>query len=82
MFALALDIKTEAACRSYELEVVEEIESGTKRRRPALDHVRQQLNTSRGAVLNCHRLDRIMRGLRDTLTQPGMVGSWFAAIVR
>lgn len=82
MFALALDIKAEAACRGYELEVVEEIDSGTKRRRPALDNVRQQLNTSRAAVLMCHRLDRIMRGLRDTLTQPGMVGSWFATMVR
>ena len=80
MFALALDIKAEAACRGYELEVVEEIDSGTKRRRPALDNVRQQLNTSRAAVLMCHRLDRIMRGLRDTLTQPGMVGSWSAAM--
>lgn len=60
-------IKAEAARRGYELEVVEEIESGTKRRRPGLDYVRHQLNTGKAAVLICHRLDRIMRGLRDTL---------------
>jgi hypothetical protein len=60
-------IKAEAARRGYELEVVEEIESGTKRRRPGLDYVRHQLNTGKAAVLICHRLDRVMRGLRDTL---------------
>lgn len=60
-------IKAEADRRGYELEVVEEIESGTKRSRPGLDYVRHQLNTGKAAVLLCHRLDRIMRGLRDTL---------------
>ena len=60
-------IKAEAARRGYELEVVEEIESGTKRRRPGMDYVRQQLNTGKAAVLICHRLDRLMRGVRDTL---------------
>jgi len=60
-------IKAEATRRGYDLEVVEEIESGTKRRRPGMDYVRHQLNTGKAAVLICHRLDRLMRGLRDTL---------------
>jgi DNA invertase Pin-like site-specific DNA recombinase len=60
-------IKAEAARRGYELEVVEEIESGSKRSRPGLDYVRHQLNTGKVAILICHRLDRVMRGLRDTL---------------
>jgi DNA invertase Pin-like site-specific DNA recombinase len=60
-------IKAEATRRGYELEVVEEVESGTKRNRPGLDYVRHQLNTGKAAVLICHRLDRVMRGLRDTL---------------
>jgi DNA invertase Pin-like site-specific DNA recombinase len=60
-------IKAEATRRGYELEVVEEIESGSKRSRPGLDYVRHQLNTGKVAILICHRLDRVMRGLRDTL---------------
>jgi DNA invertase Pin-like site-specific DNA recombinase len=60
-------IKAEATRRGYDLEVVEEVESGTKRNRPGLDYARHLLNTGKAAVLICHRLDRLMRGVRDTL---------------
>jgi DNA invertase Pin-like site-specific DNA recombinase len=60
-------IKAEADRLGYEMEVMEEVESGTKRNRPGLDYARHQLNIGIAAVLICHRLDRVMRGLRDTL---------------